>query len=290
MTQQPTHSDNDKDGYRPDIDGLRAVAVLAVLLATQGCVSTKKIDQILAQTQTQAERQAVTEQVLLKLAEQGNNFVADTMTNVEDGSTVGWAKAKRAIRTGENQPLLDKDGNAQFETTEACGKSKSSRELAGAITKGTIKLAGVGFNLATGELVPSSILEGVVVHVEGTGVSSTVNATWASAWGNAIAAEKTAIVAGMAELATRRGAAWAVKFTATSDGIVKVITSAGDVAGKVLNAVIVPTPAELAASGVTKLVQAVIGKADGTEQTVLAADTATSKAATECIGYSETGQ
>lgn len=26
MTQQPTHSDNDKDGYRPDIDGLRAVA------------------------------------------------------------------------------------------------------------------------------------------------------------------------------------------------------------------------------------------------------------------------
>lgn len=261
------------------------VVVVAALLVLPGCASNKKVDQLLAASKEQSVRAGVTEQVLLKLAEKGDGVIPDTVAHVEDGSTVGWASSKRCIRDEANKPLLDKDGNAQFETTSAIGKSKSSREF-GNITKGTIKLAGVGFDLQTGQLVPSSILEGVVVHIEGAGGSSTVNAEWASVWGNAITAEKTAIIAGMGDLATKRGAAWAVKFTAATDGITKVMTSMGEVAGKVLAATILPTPTELAVSGVTKLVEAVVKKADGTSQTVVAADTPTSKAATECLGCS----
>jgi hypothetical protein len=271
---------------------VQAVMVLTMLLAgvilLAGCASNKRVDQLLAQTQVQSERAAATEAVLLKLAERDNGVIPDTVAHVEDGSTVGWAQSKRCIRDKDNNPLLTPDGMAQFETTAAIGKSKSSREF-GNITKGTIKLAGVGFDLATGELVPSSILEGVVVHIEGAGGSSTVNAEWASVWGNAVAAEKTAIVSGMAQLATARGAAYAVKCEALSNGLAKFVTAAGEVTGTILSKTIVPTPVELAAAGVTKLVQAIVKKADGSTQAVLTADTATSTAATECEGCSEPG-
>jgi hypothetical protein len=221
--------------------------------------------------------------VLLELARRGDGVIPDTVAHVEDGSTVGWAMAKRCIRDEANKPLLLPDGTAQFETTSAIGKSKSSREF-GNITKGTIKLAGVGFDLQTGQLQPWSILEGVVVHIEGSGGSSTVNAQWAAVWGDAVAEEKTAIIAGLAELAAARGAAFAVKCEALSNGAARFITSVGDVTGKVLSHVILPTPTELAAAGVTKIVQAVIGKDGGGTQSVLVADTPTLQAATVCEG------
>lgn len=252
-----------------------------------GCVSNKKVDAILAQTRDQALRQSATEAVLLELAKRDNGVIPDTVANVEEGSTVGWARAKRAVRTADNQPLLDKDGAAQFEVVEAIGKSKSSREF-GNITRGTIKLAGLGFDLQTGVLNPTSILEGVVVNIEGSG-GSTVNADWARAWGEAVTAEKSAILSGMANLATARGAAWAVRFNAAADGISRVVTSLGEVTGKILTATVIPTPADLAAQGVSKLVEAVIETSTG-KKTILAADTPTSRAATDCEGCVYNGE
>lgn len=265
----------------------RDVAVLVLLsvlvLAVSGCATNRRVDSILAQTREQAVRAAHTEAVLLELAKRGDGVIPDTIAHVEDGSTVGWAMAKRCIRDEQNKPLLLPDGTAQFETTSAIGKSKSSREF-GNIEKGTIKLAGVGFDLQTGQLQPWSILEGVVVHIEGTGGSSTVNAQWAAVWGDAVAKEKATIITGMAELAAARGAAYAVKCEALSAGAARFITAIGDVTGKVLSHVILPTPAELAAAGVTKIVQAVIRKDDGGTQEVVLADTPTSQAATVCEG------
>jgi len=267
------------------------LSLLVVLVSGAGCALLPnsndvkieaiqaKVDALAVMTREQSVRAATTEAVMLKLAEKGEGVIPDTVAHVEDGSTVGWASAKRCIRDEANKPLLTPDGIAQFETTTAIGKSKSSREFAN-ITKGTIKLAGVGFDLQTGQLVPSSILEGVVVHIEGTGGDSTVNSEWASVWGNAVAAEKTAILAGMAQLATSRGAAYAVKVTASANGMSQIVTSLGTITGQILSAMVIPTTPQLAASGVTSLVQAVLRQSDGTTQTVVGADTPAGQVAT----------
>lgn len=265
---------------------LNSLLVLLLLLlaggALTGCVSSKKVDALLAQTRVQAERQAITDAVLMKLAEKGSTVVGDTLANMEPGGAAGYGKYKRALRDANNQPLVDKDGKPYFEEFEIVGKSRSGREFAN-LKKGTITLAGLPRN-GDGTVCILGTPDGMRVEIEGTGEGgSTVDEDWARVWGEAITSEKAAIMLGMLNLTTARGAAWAVRFNAAADGISRVVTSLGEVTGKILTATVIPTPADLAAQGVSKLVEAVIDTGTG-KQTVLAADTATSRAATDCEG------
>lgn len=259
-----------------------------LVFAISGCVSNKKVDALLAQTKVQAERQAMTEAVLLKLADEGMTVVGDTLANMEPGGAAGYGKYKRALRDANNQPILDKDGRPYFEEFEIVGKSRSGREFAN-IKKGSITLAGLPRN-GDGTISIIGVPDGMRVEIEGTGEGgSTVDEDWAAVWGQAVVAEKTAILVGMSKLVLDRGSAWAVKFTAATDGISKVVTNIGEVTGKILTATVIPTPADLAAQGVSKLVEAVIDTGDG-KKTVLAADTANSKAATDCEGCVYNGE
>lgn len=258
------------------------VMVMVLLMGCGGCASRGKVDQLLAATQEQAKRAATTEAVMLELAKRGSTVIPDTIATVEPGSMVGWAQATRCIRDETNKPLLDKDGKAQLETTTAIGKCKSDRAF-GALTTGTIKLAGVGFDLKDGKLIPSSILEGAVVHVESNGGDSTLDAAHAKVWGDAIAAEKGVILAGMANLATQRGAAFAVKVEALSGGMANVVTATGAVLAQVLKTTAVPIPTDLVAAGITKIVTAVTRTKDGQLVDILAADSAAAQNASAAL-------
>ena len=81
----------------------------------------------------------------------------------------------------------------------------------------------------------------------------------------AAAKERTAIYAGMAQLATARGAAFAIRAEAVAGGLVKVTTAAGELVGKVIAA------KPLTAVGIAgRVVEAVIQGADGRQTTVVA--------------------
>lgn len=90
----------------------------------------------------------------------------------------------------------------------------------------------------------------------------------------AAAKERTAIYAGMSQLAAARGAAFAIRAEAIAGGMVKVTTAAGELVGKVIAA------KPLTAAGIAgRVVEAVIQGADGKQTTVVAqGDDAT------CIG------
>lgn len=278
--------------------GWRAVqglAVLAMLLAgvilLAGCASNKKIDLLLAQTQEQSRRIAATEAVALELAKknyEAPTVMPDILASVEPGSQVAWAHAKRCIRSETNAPLLDKDGNAQFETLQAVGKSRSGRDFNG-LKRGRLKLAGMAWDFETGKIDPNALLEGATTEVVYEVGDSTVPEAWAKVWGDAVAAEKAAIISGMALLAKERGAAYAVKVEALGKGLATFVTAAGTVTGTILDKVAVMTPEGLAVAGVKKIIEAVVKSEDGTVTKVLTADTATSTAATECEGCSEPG-
>lgn len=271
---------------------MQATMVLTMLLAgvilLTGCASNKKLDQFLAMTQEQAKRAATTEAVMLKLAERDNGVVPDVLASVEPGSMVAWAYARRCIRDDDNKALLDKNGEAQYEVVQAIGKSRSGREF-GSVKRGRLKLAGVAYDFETGKIDPNAILEGSSLEILGETGGSTVNADWARVWGDAVAAEKAAIISGMAVLAKERGAAYAVKVEALGNGLATFVTAAGTVTGTILDKVAVMTPEGLAVQGVKKIIEAVVKSEDGTVTKVLTADTATSTAATECEGCSEPG-
>ena len=256
------------------------IALLAAMAT--GCTTNKKIDAILAQTNMQAQRQGITESVLSKLADKGNGVVADTLANMEPGGAAVWFKGKRAIRTSANEPVLV-NGVPQFEEMEGIAKSRSGREFA-SVTKGVLTMFGLPRD-KDGSPVLNAIPDLMRVEIEASGGNVTVNTEWAKVWGDAVAAEKTAIIAGMGDLATKRGAAWAVKFTAASNGLVSVMTGMGEVVGKIISATVETTPAGLVSEGVTKLVSAIVEKVDGTKVPVVAEDSAAMKAATECVGY-----
>lgn len=279
--------------------GLWSVVLLWCVLVfiISGCVTKRKVevkaleakvDAMMAMTNEMARRVAATEEVALAVAEKEGTVMPDILASVEPGSQVAWAHSTRAIRDEANKPLLDKDGNAQFETTQAVGKSRTGFSASN-LKRGRLKLAGFAYDFETGKIDPNSLLEGSSVEILCEGGEAGASPEFSKVWVDAIIGEKTAILAGMSKLALDRGAAWAVKFNATTDGISKVLTNIGEVTGKILSATVVATPAGLAAEGVTKLVEAVIDTGDE-KKTVLAADTANAKAATDCEGCVYNGE
>lgn len=88
------------------------------------------------------------------------------------------------------------------------------------------------------------------------------------------AKERSAIYAGMAALASARGAAFAVKAEAVAGGLVKLTTAAGELVGKVIS-----TQALGPVGAATEVIEAVIQLADGLKKTVVAEGDAA-----QCIG------
>ncbi len=213
----------------------RTVGMLAcvVLSMVTGCAmfGGGKVDALLAASQEQAKRQAVTEAVLMELAKRGNGVVADTLSSMPDAGAVGWAKFRRCIRDADNKPLLDAAGNAQFEESEAIGKSDSGREF-DAFTAAQLRLAGIAFDHKTGLINPNAQLEGLALNILGPGTGgSKLNVEWAKVWAGAPAAEKAAAADAVAKsLEARKGL------------IVDCITAGGVAAKGVLESVGKATP------------------------------------------------
>lgn len=274
------------------IEFLVVIAVVAVLAAmVTGCRSDKKVDMALAQTAEQARRAAITEQVLIKLADRGDGIVADTLAAVEQGTAVGWTKADRVLRNPDGTPFMDKDGHVVRETTEAIGKSRTGRDIAG-VTKGTLTLAGLPRG-KDGDVQLAAIPDGFRLEIEAAAFSSGMNVEWLKVYMEGIASEKAAIVGGMAALAKERSAAFAVRVNAVSKGVAEFLTAAGPIVGRVMRVNPVVAAADLAELGIAKIAEVSVQQDDGTTAKVLVADTptaATASAVTEIAAANQEAQ
>ena len=266
-----------KTGARSRADVAMLWLILGVLvLLSPGCASRGKVDQLMAASQEQAKRSATTEAVMLELAKRGSTVIPDTIATVEPGSMVGWAMSTRAVRDENNKPVTDKLGNVVMETTTAIGKTRSDRVF-GALKSGVIKLAALPFDVKSGAVQLSGILEGGVVYVESGEGDSVLSAEHAKVYADAIVAEKVGIITSMASLEKERGAAYAVRVEALTGGIANVTTALGTQAVQILKCNPTIVGAEQAALGITKIVQAVGRDDTGKLVDVLAADTPTVK-------------
>lgn len=261
------------------------VVCVALLLAwgvVSGCASSRKVDALMAATQEQAKRAATTEAVMIELAKRGSTVIPDTIATVEPGSMVGWAQSTRVARDEVNKPLMNKDGSPVMETTTAIGKTRSDRVF-GALKSGVIKLAALPFDIKSGEVKLSGILEGGVVYVESERGDSGLSAEHAKVYTDAIVAEKVGIIESMGKLERERGAAYAVKVEALLGGMATVTTAVGTQAVQILKCNPVIVGAEQAALGISKIVQAVGRTDDDKLVQFLAADTPTVKNATALL-------
>lgn len=252
-------------------------AGLLVVLLISGCASNKKVDQLIALTQTQAERMAYTEKVALELAKRGGTVMADTLANMEPGAAAGWSKAERVVRNPDKSVFLDKEGNPVREVTEAVGKSRSGRDIAG-VTKGSLTLAGLPRG-KDGDIDTTAPFDGFRLEIEAAAGNTGPNAEWLKVYMDGIANEKAVIIGGMANLAKERSAAFAVKVDALGKGAATFLTAAGPIVGQIIKLSPIAAVAQLAEAGVTKILEATINTADG-EQKVVVADTPTSQTAT----------
>lgn len=257
------------------------VLVGVLLLVGTGCASNKKLDQLMAMTETQAKRLAYTETVALELAKRGGTVMADTLANMEPGGAAGWSKADRVVRNPDKSVFVDKDGQPLRETIEAVGKSRSGRDIAG-VTKGTLTLAGLPRN-GNGDVDTAAPFDGFRLEIEAAAGATGPNVEWLKTYMDGIANEKAAIIGGMARLAESRGAAFAIKVNAVSKGWVEFLTAAGPVIGQITRLNPVVATADLAAEGVSKVLEAIVNTSTG-EQKVLVADTASAANATTCEG------
>lgn len=274
-------------------DGVALVALLMVVLlwVLPGCARFKTPAAIPSNQMTPVVWNADTAAVLKRGLDTGGKVLASSLEqNTESGSVIyvnhqGW------VYNPDGTVFLDKEGKPIRVSTEIVAKLNSLKELATMEGVQDVEYRVGGFHYASDlpeklqgkDLCP----EALYLKITGIGKLAAVDPTAANR--KAAGEERTAIFAGLSDLATAEGAAFAVRVQALSKGFAEVTTAAGSFVGQVIKTYAVPIPTDLVKEGVTKLVKAVVRDKDTGDLTdILAADTATVKDASTCVACEAT--
>jgi hypothetical protein len=234
--------------------------------------------------------------VMLAAIAKGEHVGISSLESVPEQGSGFYSKTDSYLIGPDGQPLKDKDGNPLAVSVELLTKVSNIGALASLEGVGRLEYTLNGYDYVK-DLPPAlkSMISAMTpcqmkLIVEGAQKIGLKGSTVAENRA-AAAAERTAIFAGLSAYADAQGKAFATKVDAIGKGFATISTSlagvAGTVAGQILKTTPAAIPANLLADGVTKLVNVVLRKGDGTLTDVLAADTATAKDATTCDGCSE---
>lgn len=241
------------------------IAGLAVLT---GCKTATSPAEIPSNQMTPVVWNENTRDVLMNATDKDIQVLASALESQTESGSVIYVDHQGWVYNPDGTLFLDKKGNPIKVRTRVIAKLNSLKELAGMESVQSFKYRVGGFDYVKDlpETIKNKDLcpEALHIEVEGIGVLNAVDTTAQNR--EAAAKEREAIFAGLAQVASARGAAVAIKVQAMADGAVKIITAIGQ---EIVGRIVGTTVLETSVSGASRVLEVALQKSDGTQTKVI---------------------